>query len=308
MSVRRTLLAASLLSLTLVLTAAAPAAPKPGGGTGPSGPTNLRITASTDSSASLAWDAASNSKSDWWYCLRRDGLGCIRVDPPQTTITLTRLWPGSTFNWSVDVVSLSGKRSAPSNTVTFTTPPDTTPPTAPTLSTTGVWPTRIGLTWTSSTDNATQVFYTLLADGSQYFSGEIGLQRLTIYDLQPGTTHTYTVLARDYFGNTSQSNTVTVTTPPKTENNPPTAPTNLRLGPNSSIPEIWLEWDPSTDDTDSQALILYEIFLNGVRADVQIGGTNTIVYCAGNGQNAITVRAVDTSGNASGFSNEVFFC
>lgn len=308
MSVRRTLLAASLLSLTLVLTAAAPAAPKPGGGTGPSGPTNLRITASTDSSASLAWDAASNSKSDWWYCLRRDGLGCIRVDPPQTTITLTRLWPGSTFNWSVDVVSLSGKRSAPSNTVTFTTPPDTTPPTAPTLSTTGVWPTRIGLTWTSSTDNATQVFYTLLADGSQYFSGEIGLQRLTIYDLQPGTTHTYTVLARDYFGNTSQSNTVTVTTPPKTENNPPTAPTNLRLGPNSSIPEIWLEWDPSTDDTDSQALILYEIFLNGVRADVQIGGTNTIVYCAGNGQNAITARAVDTSGNASEFSNEIFFC
>ena len=307
MSVRRTLLAASLLSLTLVLTAAAPAAPKPGGGA-QSGPTNLRITASTDSSASLAWNAANGGSSNWWYCLRRDGLGCIRVDPPQTTVTLTRLWPGSTFNWSVDVVSLSGKRSAPSNTVTFTTPPDTTPPTAPTLSTTGVWPTRIGLTWTSSTDNATQVFYTLLADGSQYFSGEIGLQRLTIYDLQPATTHSYTVLARDYFGNTSQSNTVTVTTPPKTENNPPTAPTNVRLGPNSTIPEIWLEWDPSTDDTDSQALILYEIFLNGVRADVQIGGTNTIVYCAGNGQNAITVRAVDSSGNASGFSNEIFFC
>lgn len=308
MSVRRTLLAASLLSLTLVLTAAAPAAPKPPSGGAPNGPTNLRITASTDSSASLAWDAASNSKSDWWYCLRRDGLGCIRVDPPTTTITLTRLWPGSTFNWSVDVVSLSGKRSAPSNTVTFTTPPDTTPPTAPTLSTFGLWPTRVGLTWTTSTDNATQVFYTLIADGSQNFSGQIGLQRLTIYDLQPGSTHTYTVFARDSFGNTSQSNTVTVTTPPKTENNPPTAPTNVRLGFQSSIPEIWLEWDPSTDDTDSQALILYEVFLNGVRAGVEIGATNTIVYCTGNGQNAITVRAVDTSGNASGLSNEIFFC
>jgi hypothetical protein len=230
------------------------------------------------------------------------------VNPPQTTITLTRLWPGTTFNWSVVVVTSTGKRSAPSNTVSYTTPPDTTPPTAPVLSTTGLWPTRAGLSWTSSADASTQVFYTLLADGSPYASGEVALRQLTIYDLQPGTTHTYTVVARDWFGNTSESNTITATTPEKTDVSPPSAPANLRLSSESSVPEIWLDWDPSTDDTDPQSLILYELYLNGVRDHVVIGGADTITYCVGNGPNAITVRAVDTSGNASGFSNEIVFC
>lgn len=306
MSRRTALLAASLLLFALGIAAAAPGAPKPSGS--PPGPTSLRITASTDTSASLAWDAASNAKSDWWYCVQRDGLGCFRVDPPKTTWTFTRLMPGQTFNWSVVAVSLSGKRSAPSNTVTFKTPPDTTPPSAPTLSVPGVWPTRVAVSWTRSTDNTSQVFYTLLVDGSAYRSGEVGLQFVNVLDLAPESTHTFTVLAHDAWGNSSQSNTVTVTTPPKRDDNPPTAPTNLRLGPNSGVPEIWLEWDPSTDDTDTQAEIVYEIYLNGIRDHRVIGGNNTIAYCVGEGPNAITLKAVDTSGNRSGPSNEITFC
>jgi hypothetical protein len=53
-----------------------------------------------------------------------------------------------------------------SNTVSYTNPPDVTPPTAPTLTATAVWPTRVSLLWTESVDNATQVSYTLLVDGS----------------------------------------------------------------------------------------------------------------------------------------------
>jgi hypothetical protein len=34
----------------------------------------------------------------------------------------------------------------------------------------------------------------------------------------------------------------------------------------------------------------------------------TITYCRGNGPNTITIRAVDTAGNASAFSNEIVFC
>ena len=65
---------------------------------GPSPPSNLRITATTDTSISLAWDASRNSSGNWWYCVSRDHQGCIRVNPPQTTITLTRLLPDTTFN------------------------------------------------------------------------------------------------------------------------------------------------------------------------------------------------------------------
>jgi hypothetical protein len=71
-------------------------------------------------------------------------------------------------------------------------------------------------------------------------------------------------------------------------------------------PELWLTWNPSTDDTDSQALNLYETYLNGVLVpDGNVGGTNTIAYCRDIGPTTVVLRAVDTSGNRSGPSNEL---
>jgi hypothetical protein len=75
------------------------------------------------------------------------------------------------------------------------------------------------------------------------------------------------------------------------------------------VPEITLFWDQSTDNSDPQSLILYGIFVNGVFSEPgAIGSGRTSTYCVGEGLNTITVRAVDTSGNASGFSNQVVFC
>jgi chitodextrinase len=308
MSLRRTVLVVSLLVLPFVFgTAAASAARAPAA---PKAPTNLRITASSPISISLAWDAASSKSSNWWYCIQRDGQGCVRVDPPKTTFTFPNLWPGTTFNYSVIAIDANGSRSAPSNTVTFTTPPDTAPPSAPTLSVTGLWPTRAALAWTQSTDNTSQVFATLLVDGSPSFSGQLGYLSFTVLRLVPQTTHTFRISVRDFFGNTAESNAVTVTTPAVTDRTPPSVPQNLRLSMESSIPEIWLDWDQSTDDTDPPSLIMYEVFLNGVldQLGTTIGSGDTITYCQGAGPNAITVRAVDTSGNASGFSNAITFC
>jgi hypothetical protein len=129
-----------------------------------------------------------------------------------------------------------------------------------------------------------------------------------VLGLQPSSSHTFTVIARDAFGNSAQSNTLNVTTPAKTDNNAPSVPQNLRLSSESSVPEIWLDWDPSTDDTDTPSQIGYEVFLNGEFDHVRIGGPDTITYCKGEGPNIVTVRAVDTSGNASAFSNQVTFC
>ena len=112
---------------------------------------------------------------------------------------------------------------------------------------------------------------------------------------------------RDFFGNTNQSNAVTVTTPAATDSTPPTTPTNLRLAPDASSPEIWLEWDQSTDDTDPQSQILYDVYVNGVPEHVAIGYSDELVYCRDTGPNRLTVQAIDTSGNASGHSNEIVF-
>jgi hypothetical protein len=299
---RRTVLVAVALALALVAVSAAPAK-KPGGGS--SGPTNLRITASSDTSISLAWDAARGGSTNWWYCVVRDGFGCLRVDPPQTTLSLSRLWPGRTTTYTIVTVDLNGHRSAPSNSVTHTTPPDTTPPSpAPVLTAQAVYPTRITVSWTLAVDGLTQTWHTLFVDGAPV--SEAFLSTWTVFYLEPSSTHTFRVTARDYFGNTVESNALTVTTPPKTDNIAPTAPTNLRFTFQTDPPELWLAWDPSTDDTDSQALILYETYLNGVLVpDGGVGGTNTIAYCRDVGPTTVVLRAVDTSGNRSGPSNEL---
>ena len=118
-----------ILALALVAVSAASAKPRPPSDAGgSSAPTNLRITASSDTSISLAWDAAKGGSTSWWYCVVRNGEGCLRVDPPQTTFSLSKLWPGRTTTYTVVTVDSSGHRSAPSNAVTHTTPPDTSPP------------------------------------------------------------------------------------------------------------------------------------------------------------------------------------
>jgi hypothetical protein len=89
-----------------------------------------------------------------------------------------------------------------------------------------------------------------------------------------------------------------------TDNVAPTAPTNLRFSSETAPPELWLKWDPSTDDTDSQGLILCETYLNGVLVpDGVVGGTNTVACCRDVGPTTVVLRAVDTSGNRSGPSN-----
>jgi hypothetical protein len=313
MSVRSTVLAASVLALALLLVSSAPAKrppppPPPGDSGAPRAPTNLRLTVNGPYSISMAWNASTDNSSNWWYCVQRDGLGCIRVDPPQTTISFPNLLPNTTFNYSVIAIDLAGNRSGSSNTVSYTTPPDTTAPTAPTLSVTGVWPTRVSVSWTTSVDDTSQVYYTLLADGSPYLSESLGYRSALVLDRAPSTTYVFKVTVRDRYGNTAESNVVSVTTPAVTDTTPPTAPTNLRLSSESAAPEIWLDWDQSTDDTDPQSQILYDVYLNGEPEHAAIGYGETVTYCRGEGPNTIAVRAVDTSGNASALSNEIVFC
>ena len=308
---RRTVFAAIVLALALVAVSAAPAKrpppppPPPGDGGGSSGPTNLRITASTDTSISLAWDAANGGSATWWYCVVRNDQGCLRVDPPRTTLSLTKLWPGRTTTYTVVTVNTNGQRSAPSNSVTHTTPPDVTPPSpAPVVSLQNAWPTRITVSWTMARDELTQTWHDLYVDG--VLASAAFLSSWTTFYLEPESTHTFQVKARDYFGNTVESDVLTVTTPSKTDNIPPTAPTNLQFSFQTDPPELWLSWNQSGDDTDPASLILYETYLNGVLVpDGLVGGLNTVAYCRDIGPTTVVLRAVDTSGNRSGPSNEL---
>ena len=302
---RNAALAAGMLVLTFAVGASTAGAARDR--TPPTTPTDLRITATGPNSISLAWNASTDNSGNFWYIVQGCG-GSIRVNPPQTTFTNSRLWPDRTYSCSVYALDAAGNRSGNSNTVTYTTPPDTTPPSPPPeLSATAVYPTRISVAWTASVDNVSQVYYTLFVDGSPYFGDLIGYREWTVLDLSPSTTYVFRVTARDAFGNVAESNVLSVTTPAATDTVPPTAPTNLSLSSESAAPEIWLDWNQSTDNVDPQSQITYDVYLDGEPEHAAIGYGETVIYCREEGPTAIVMRAVDTSGNVSAPSNEIVF-
>lgn len=299
-------LAAAALCCALALVAAPAAAARDR--TPPTTPGDLRITATTPTSVSPAWNTSTDNSSNFWYCVQSNGGGCIRVDPPRTTLTRTNLLPDRTHTFSVYAVDSAGNRSANSNTVAFTTPPDTAPPSpAPTISVTNLRPTRAVLTWPQPVDDTSpQVWWTLFVNGSVLGSADrLGPPTQTLLTLTPATTYVFQVSVRDRDGNAVTGPPLTVTTPPKTEENPPTAPTGLQ-GSSSDGFDIELRWNASTDDSDPQAEIRYDVYVDGARQAVGLG-PRTILSCSTADPLEIVVRAVDTSGNESGPSNTLLF-
>ena len=120
--------------------------------------------------------------------------------------------------------------------------------------------------------------------------------------LEPVTTHTFTVRARDFAGNWSVvSEALPVTTKARNPNDhtPPRTPANLSGGGvGDGSTEIDLTWNQSTDDLDPQWVIKYNVYVNDVLTDVVVGSGRSIVY--GNfGSNKISIEAVDSAGNKS---------
>jgi chitodextrinase len=306
---RWALLVAGTVALTLAVDGVASAASDV---TPPTTPTNLRVTASTDTTVTLAWNPSTDNSGAFHYVLA-DQFGSFSYpSQSQTGAQRTGLRPATTYTFTIRARDLSGNLSGPSS-VSHTTPPDVTPPSSPTLTVTYLAPARMSVSWTASTDNSgLLVFYTLLVNGAPR-SGDIGngLGR-TLLDLTPATPYSLVVQARDPAGNTALSNTVNVTTPVKTDFTAPSAPANLRGRADVGGCEVYLRWDQSVDNVDAQTRILYRFHVNGQLAPSSsfvIGrGTNvgaSVLEGPGSGLTTFTVEAVDGSGNVSALSNEL---
>jgi chitodextrinase len=301
-------IAATLVCGLLLAATPASAASAARDRTPPTTPSNLRITASTANRVSLAWNASTDNSSNFWYCVQTNGGGCVRVDPPRTTLTRTFSLPDTTFTFSVYAVDIAGNRSANSNTVSFTTAPDTTPPSpAPAISVSRLLPTRAVLTWPQPVDDfGGQVFTTFFVNGSvSGYADSLGPPTRTLLTLTPETTYEFQVSVRDTTGNTVTGPPLAVTTPAKTDEQAPTPPTGLRASTPDGL-DLNLSWSPSTDDSDPQSEIRYDVFVDGELAAVGLGARTT-VSCESADPVAILVRAVDTSGNVSGPSNTLVF-
>jgi hypothetical protein len=220
------------------------------------GPTDLRVVDVRASGATLAWDAPAGSAQVYGYGIRD-------LDAPETgnqvgwsftTTGTATLRPRTRYRLAV-VASLivDGQLvdSAPSNTVTVTTPPDTTPPTAPSARAEGQTATSATLSFVGSTDDV-GVDAWVVSDGTRTWSQPVWMRwRFSATGLETNRSHTLTVRARDAAGNLSPpSNALTFAL----ENQPPTAPTNLRVEGDELV------WDASTDNV---AVFEYEVIVDG---------------------------------------------
>jgi chitodextrinase len=308
------------VALVLALAVAGPVAagkrpPSPSGDkTPPTAPTNLRVTSLGHTKVTLAWNASTDNSGSVTYSVVKDGQG-FTVPQGQTTYTIDWLSPGRTYSFYVVARDKSLNQSPPSNTITVTTPRDTTPPTAPVLSGSVRGPSQVRLEWTRSTDDITwwTLGYRVFVNGAPATAhvNSHGERIVVLRHLTPSTTYTFSVEANDFNGNTTMSNSVTLTTEATNDVTPPSAPTNVHITGSFGCPEFFLGWTQATDDTDPQHLIEYEIYVNGVLSPLPVsaGVDEDFVYATDGGANTFTVKAVDQAGNTSAASNGVTeFC
>jgi chitodextrinase len=305
-AVRRALSAALALVLALAVVGSVAAA-RARDRTPPTTPTNLQATNVSHESVTLTWNPSTDNSGSVTYVVYKDGQG-FTVPQGQTTYTIDWLSAGRTYDFVVRAYDKALNGSAPSNTVTVTTPRDTTPPTTPELTGSVRGPSQVSLTWTRSTDDLYPfVGYRIVANGVQVTQhvNWYGETSVVLRHLVPATTYTFVIEAHDFNGNSTTSNAVTLTTDATTDVTPPSAPTNVRIVEDQGCGEVWVGWTQSVDDTDPQWAIEYEIYVNGVLSPLPVGGgiDRDFVYATAHGDNTFVVKAVDRAGNTSEPSN-----
>ena len=126
-------------------------------------------------------------------------------------------------------------------------------PAAPVVTTLGL--NVVGMTWTASTDNIGVAGYNLYRNGAFFaVTSNLGYTDQTV---SSGTAYSYAISAFDAAGNVSPLSAalnVTTLSPPDTQ--APTTPGGLS-GTGISDKQIFISWNPSTDDTGVSGYRIY---------------------------------------------------
>ncbi len=277
------------LALALMVLMLLPAAASAADRTRPTTPGNLRVTATTTTSVSLAWNASTDNSGKVTYRVREAG-GTTQTTT-QTGFTWTGLSPNRTYRFTVSASDPSGNRSPESNQVSATTPANVPPATPANLRLTGAGVNTLSFAW-EPVAGATR--YELSSPVAGWFSTTATTH--TVHWLQPDTGYTFTVRAFDAAGTAS----------------PPSAPVTVRtLGDTTapSVPvvsgfayspsEVQLNWPASTDNSNS---VSYNVDLDDRFWPHMLPGDNqtmTVRNLRDGTTYDFSVRAYDASGNVS---------
>lgn len=199
-------------------------------GAAPSVPANLRVTGTSGSSISLAWDASTPAENCQLkeYRIYRNGTQVTSV-ANATTFNDTGLTPGSTHSYTVSAADTSNHVSAQSTAVSGTTSSDSQAPTVPSnLRTSMVTANSVALAWDASTDNNAVAAYIVYRNNVQV--GTSQTNSYTDTSVVPNTDYTYTVAARDAANNVSAQSAGLAT---KTLEGTPTVQSKMYVTPAS---------------------------------------------------------------------------
>jgi chitodextrinase len=180
-------------------------------------------------------------------------------------------------------------------------PRDRTPPTTPTnLRVTAVSSTSVSFAWNASSDNSGSFFYVLFSGNTAVANAGMSATTLTLTGLNPGTTYTFRMRARDQSMNWSAySNTVTaMTLPANTQPSPP-----VLSAPSVGPTHISLSW---TAPANAAPPLRYWIYRDGVQI-IAAHQTNSVTfYLQSPGTtHTYTVRVRDGANVFSEHSNAV---
>jgi chitodextrinase len=280
------------LALALTMLVVAPAgASAQRDRTKPTTPTNLRVTAVTAGSVSLAWNASTDNSGSLSYRVREGLFAEHTVPQSQTTFTWAGLQPSSTYRFVVYAVDGAGNRSNTSNQVTVTTPA-AAPPGVPTnLRVTGATPNTLTFAWDAAANAARYQLHSNVG-GTHSTTGT----SYTVHWLQPDTAYTFTVRAINATG-TMSAPSAPVTGRTLRDTTAPSVP--VVSGFAYSPSEVQLNWTASTDDSN---YVSYNVNLDGKPWPHMLPGDNTTMTVRNLRDGTaytFSVRAYDGSGNFS---------
>jgi chitodextrinase len=270
----------------------------------PTAPTNLRVTAATTSSISIAWDPSTDNVRVRGYSVYVNG---DRSNTSSTSFVIWNVTCGESVAVEVSAYDKAGNRSTRTGATVSAAPcPDRTPPTAPDgFRQMATSEKAVVLAWDPSADDTGVVGYGVYRGGLPLTASQVA--NVTLSELACSSTYEYAVDAVDAAGNRSARSPVWVTTsscptPPPADTQPPTTPVTS-LG-TKTADSLVLQWQPSTDNV---GVLRYDLFLgtSGVSTSSQqkVGETSGLSFTFGGldcgTDYSLAVQAVDAAGNKS---------
>ncbi|XP_060695157.1 receptor-type tyrosine-protein phosphatase eta [Hemiscyllium ocellatum] len=200
----------------------------------PNAVTNVTLVSRNTTSITLRWNRQSDYKAEYRYKVETIGDPSSNSTVNDESITVVDLNPGTKYTFRV--LTLAGDGTASDlDTVSFTTVPNAV--TNVTLVSRNT--TSITLRWNRQADYKAEYRYKVESFGDPSSNNSVTDESITVVDLSPGTSYTFSVLTLAADGTASDPVTVSFTTVPN-------AVTNVTLV-NRNTTSITLRWSRRSD-------------------------------------------------------------